>query len=341
MFDFGPYIDLPLIWAGLIGFAIFVYIILDGFDLGIGILFPFAPSEECKDKMIMSIAPFWDGNETWLILGGGGLFAAFPYVYSVVMPGFYMPVIIMLLALVFRGVSFEFRFKATNEMRKFWDYAFHFGSLVATFCQGLIMGGFLKGVSMAGGKFAGVPFDWLSPFTIFCGIAVTFSYALIGSTWLIMKTCGQTHDWAKSVTSYVAIYVLFFTGAISLFSPLINDYIFNRWFAWENVLFIGWLPILVISAFVYLYKTLKNLSEKNDHMPFVITIGIFTLCCLGLAFSVWPYIIPYQVTIWEGAATTRSLSLLLIGAILVVPLVLFYTAYTYYIFRGKAQAGTY
>lgn len=341
MFDFGAYIDLPLIWAGIIGFAIYVYIILDGFDLGTGILFPFAPSEDCRNKMIMSIAPFWDGNETWLILGGGGLFAAFPYVYSIVMPGFYIPIIIMLLALVFRGVSFEFRFKATGKMKKFWDYTFHFGSLIATFCQGLILGGFIEGVSMVDGKFSGVPFSWLSPFSIFCGIAITFSYALIGSTWLIMKTCGQTHDWAKQITYYIAMYVFFFTGTISLFSPMINDFIFDRWFNLQNLMIIGWLPILVITCFIFLYKTLNKLSEKNDHVPFVITICIFSLCCLGLAFSIWPYIVPYEVTVWQGAASTKSLSLLLVGAVLVVPFILMYTAYTYYIFRGKAASGEY
>lgn len=341
MFDFGMYIDLPFVWAGIIGFAIFVYIVLDGFDLGTGILFPFAPSEECRNKMIMSIAPFWDGNETWLILGGGGLFAAFPYAYSIVMPGFYIPIIIMLLALVFRGVSFEFRFKASGRMKNFWDYCFHFGSLTAAFCQGIILGGFIEGVSMNNGKFSGIPFDWLSGFSLFCGIAITFSYALIGSTWLIMKTSGRTHDWAKKVSTYVGIYVFLFTGAISLFSPLINNYIYTRWFTAENFMLIGWLPILIILGFIYLYKTLHNLTDKNDYVPFVITIGIFTLCCLGLAFSIWPYIVPYEITIWQGAASSKSLSLLLVGAIPVIPIILIYTAYTYYIFRGKTDPGSY
>jgi cytochrome d ubiquinol oxidase subunit II len=341
MFDFGPYIDLPFIWAGIIGFAIFVYIILDGFDLGTGILFPFAPSDECRNKMIMSIAPFWDGNETWLVLGGGGLFAAFPYAYSIVMPGFYMPIIIMLLALIFRGVSFEFMFKTSGHMKKFWGYAFHFGSLAATFCQGMILGGFIEGISMVNGKSSGVPYDWFSAFSLFCGIAITFSYALIGSTWLIMKTADITHDWAKKVTFYISIYVFLFTGAISLFSPLLNEYIYNRWFTSTNLLLIGWLPLLVIFGFIYLYRTLYNLTEKNDHYPFFITIGIFTLCCIGLAFSIWPYIVPYQITIWQGAASSRSLSLLLVGAVLVVPMILFYTAYTYYVFRGKTEVGTY
>lgn len=341
MFDFGTYLDLPMIWGGIIGLAIFIYVVLDGFDLGTGILFPFAPSEDCRNKMIMSIAPFWDGNETWLILGGGGLFAAFPLVYSIVMPAFYMPVIVMLLSLVFRGVSFEFRFKATGRMKKLWDYCFHFGSLVAAFSQGIILGGFIEGIKIIDKKFAGIPFDWLSPFSIFCGISLTFSYALLGSTWIIMKTHGKTHDWAKSVSIYVSIYVLLFTGAVSLFSPLLNDFIFERWFNKDNLLFIGWLPILVITCFVYLHKTLNNLTEKTDHYPFLITITIFTLLSCGLAFSVWPYIIPYDITIWDGAASTRSLSLLLVGAVIVVPIVLAYTAYSYYVFRGKTDLTSY
>lgn len=338
MFDFGTAIDLPLIWALLIGFAIFVYVILDGFDLGVGILFPFAPTDNCRNRMIMSIAPFWDGNETWLILGGGGLFAAFPLVYSIVMPAFYTPIIIMLLALIFRGVSFEFRFKATGKMKKFWDYSFHFGSLIAGFAQGLILGGFLEGVSIVNNKFAGLPYGWLTPFSIFCGFALVFSYALLGATWLIYKTCSETHDWARKVAVYVCIYVFFFSGIISLFAPLLNDYIFNRWFDKINLLFIGWLPILVISGFAYLYRVLhRDITPDNDYKPFLISISLFSLLSIGLAYSIWPYIIPYQMTIWQGAAVSRSQSLLLVGALLVVPVILAYTAYSYYVFRGKTD----
>lgn len=341
MFDFGPYIDLPLVFASIIGFAIFVYVILDGFDLGVGILFPFAPTDECRDKMIMSIAPFWDGNETWLILGGAGLFVAFPTVYSIVMPGFYLPVILMLLALIFRGVSFEFRFKAKGKVKKLWDYCFHFGSLTAGFAQGLILGGFIEGVSIKGNEFAGIPFDWLSPFSLFCGIAMVFSYALLGSTWLLMKTADKTQAWALKVAKYVSIYVCFFTGAISLFSPLINNYIYNRWFGGEDIFIIMWLPIAVLITFIYLFKNIINFEEKNYYKPFLLSILIFCFCSLGLAFSIWPYIIPYSVTIWEGAGTDRSLSFLLVGALLVVPVMLVYIGYSYYIFRGKTDLKEY
>lgn len=337
MFDLGLYLDLPLIWAMIIGFAIFVYVILDGFDLGIGILFPFAPSDDCRNRMISSIAPFWDGNETWLVLGGGGLLAAFPMVYSIAMPAFYLPIISMLLALIFRGVSFEFRFKASGKMKKFWDYCFHFGSLIAAFSQGLILGGFLEGVHVTNNKFSGVTFDWLSWFSVCCGIAIVFSYALLGSTWVIMKTCGKTNEWARRVTSYVGMYVFFFAGMISLFAPLLNNYIFDRWFNWNYVFFIAWLPILVVVGFIYLYKTLFSLTEKNEYMPFCITIGLFTLLCLGFVFSIWPYILPYSVTIWEGAASSRSQSLLLVGALIVIPIMLIYIGYSYYVFRGKTD----
>ena len=337
MFDFGAYVDLSLIWASIIGFAIFVYVVLDGFDLGTGILFPFAASDDCRNKMIMSIAPFWDGNETWLVLGGGGLFAAFPLVYSIVMPAFYIPLIFMLLALVFRGVAFEFRFKASGNMRVFWDYCFHFGSLIAAFAQGLILGGVITGLNIKNGKFAGTGFEWLNTFSLFCGLAVVFSYALLGSTWVIMKTHGSTQEWARKVASYISIYVLFFTGCVSLFSPLINNYIYDRWFDAHNIFIIGWLPVLVITCFFYLYKNLFNLTPKNDHLPFLLTIAIFTLCCLGLLFSIWPYFVPYELTIWQSGASSRSQSLLLVGAAIVVPVILGYTAYSYYVFRGKTD----
>jgi cytochrome d ubiquinol oxidase subunit II len=341
MFDFGNFIDLPLIFACIIGFAIFVYVILDGFDLGVGILFPFAPSDNCRDKMIMSIAPFWDGNETWLILGGGGLLVAFPKVYSIAMPGFYMPIIIMLLALIFRGVSFEFRFKAKGNLITFWNYCFHFGSMIAAFAQGLILGGFIEGVHIKGNAFAGVTFNWMTPFSLFCGLAVIFSYTLLGSTWLVMKTHAKTQEWALKVSKYVGIYVLLFCGAVCTFSPLINNYIYHRWFGGDHIFMIIWLPIAVATAFYFLFKYLINYKEKNNYKPFLLSIIIFTLCSLGLAFSIWPYIIPYSLTIWEGAGTTRSLSFLLIGVSVIIPLMLFYISYTYYVFRGKTDLSEY
>lgn len=337
MFDFGTYLDLPLIWAAIIGFAIYTYVVLDGFDLGCGILFPFAPTDNCRDKIMMSIAPFWDGNETWLVLGGGGLLAAFPLVYSIVMPAFYIPIIIMLLSLIFRGVSFEFRFKASGKMKRLWEHCFHFGSLLAALCQGIILGAFIEGIKVQNNSFVGGPFDWLSTFSLFCGISLVASYALLGGTWLIMKSHGTTQQWAIQVSKYVGIYVLVFTGAISLFSPFINSFIFERWLNKDNILFIGWLPLLVIFCFYYLYKTINNAHEKKDYIPFLITIVIFTLFSTGLAFSIWPYILPYNIDVWQGAAASRSLSLLLVGAVIVVPMILAYTAYSYYIFRGKTD----
>ena len=192
MFSFESFLDLPLVWYSLIGTAILMYILLDGFDLGVGILFPFAPSDQCRDRMMNSIAPFWDGNETWLVLGGGGLFAAFPLAYAILMPAFYIPIILMLLGLIFRGVAFEFRFKATGKSRRIWDYSFHFGSLVATFMQGMVLGTFVHGIAVDGRNFGGGAFDWLNAFSVMTGAALVTGYALLGATWTIMKTEADT-----------------------------------------------------------------------------------------------------------------------------------------------------
>ena len=185
--------SIPVIWALVIGTAVALYVILDGFDLGIGILFPLFKNEEDRDQMMNSVAPFWDGNETWLVLGGGGLWVAFPKAYAVIMPALYLPVIVMLLALVFRGVAFEFRWVAKPRHRK-WDIAFAAGSVIAAFCQGLILGGIVQGISVANGEFAGASFDWLTPFSLLCGVSLVVGYALIGATWLEMKTLGAVGE---------------------------------------------------------------------------------------------------------------------------------------------------
>ena len=216
MFSFESFLDLPLIWYALIGTVIFLYVLLDGFDLGVGILFPFAPTDACRDRMMNSIAPFWDGNETWLVLGGGGLFAAFPLAYAILMPAFYIPIILMLLGLIFRGVAFEFRFKATGQSRRIWDYSFHIGSLVATFMQGMVLGTFVHGIAVEGRNFAGGPFDWLSAFSVMTGVALVTGYALLGATWTIMKTEGDTQRWARKCARYMMLCVVLFMGLVSL-----------------------------------------------------------------------------------------------------------------------------
>lgn len=324
-----------MIWAAIIAFAVFLYVLLDGFDLGAGILFPFAPSDGCRNKIMNSIAPFWDGNETWLVLGGGGLFAAFPLAYSIILPAFYIPIILMLLGLVFRGVSFEFRFKAQPSSRKIWDYCFHFGSLVATVFQGIILGAFVGGIETSGRSFVGGHFDWLTPFSIMTAIALVFGYILLGATWIVMKTDGETQSWARNSASYAFFYVILFIGLVSLWVPFLNDDIRLRWFSMPNLLYLAPIPILtVILGLRLLYILLKT---KADTSPFVLSILLFVLCYAGLGISLWPWIVPYQITFWKAAADPSTQTLELIGVALLLPFVIGYTWYSYYVFRGKTS----
>ncbi|MBP6951234.1 MAG: cytochrome d ubiquinol oxidase subunit II [Alphaproteobacteria bacterium] len=334
MLDFSPFLDLPLIWGGIIAFAIFLYVVLDGFDLGIGILFPFAPSENCRQKMMNSIAPFWDGNETWLVLGGGGLFAAFPLAYAILLSAFYIPLTLMLLGLIFRGVAFEFRFRTHPQKRLFWDYAFHFGSLIATFCQGTILGSYVEGVTVSGRSFAGHPFAWLSSFSLMTGVALIFGYALLGSTWTVMKTEGETQEWARKMAFYVLTYVGFFMGLVSLWVPFINDEIFQRWFSLPNLIYLSPIPLLTLTLGLSL---IISLMKKKETTPFFLSISLFSLGYAGLAISLWPWIVPYQISLRTAAADPKSLSLMLIGVSIFLPVVLGYTLYSYYVFRGRSS----
>ena len=333
MFNLEYIIDLPLIWSGIIGTAIFLYVLLDGFDLGIGILFPFAPTNNCRSTMMNSVAPFWDGNETWLVLGGGGLFAAFPLAYSIIMPALYIPIILMLIALIFRGVAFEFRFKAIPEKRVIWDYSFHFGSLFATFAQGMALGGFIQGITVEDQIFAGKPFDWLTVFSVMTGLALIFGYSLIGSTWLILKTTGETQEWARKTALYALIYVIIFMGIVSIWTPFIDEEIFPRWFSMPNIIILSPVPLLVILCTIYLVRSIKQGSEI---LPFMLSVALFTLGFIGLAISFWPWIVPYNLSIWDTAATGTSLSIMLVGVVIILPVILLYTGYSYYVFRGKA-----
>lgn len=249
MFSFEHFLDLPAIWYALIALAVFLYVLLDGFDLGVGILFPFAPTDQCRDSMMRSIAPFWDGNETWLVLGGGGLFAAFPLAYAVIMPAVYLPITIMLLGLIFRGVAFEFRFKARDRSRKIWDLSFHFGSLLAAFMQGMVLGAFVQGFQVQGRAYAGGPLDWLNPFSIMIGVALVFGYGLLGATWVNLKTVDITQEWARKSAKYLFGFVALFMAMVSLFMPLINPDIQKLWFSWPNVLLLAPMPGLSLVFF--------------------------------------------------------------------------------------------
>ncbi len=335
MFDFSSILDLPLIWGLLIATAVFLYVLLDGFDLGVGILFPFAPSDKCRDRMMNSIAPFWDGNETWLVLGGGGLFAAFPLAYAVLMPAFYMPIILMLMGLILRGVAFEFRFKASEKSRPFWDVIFHAGSLDAAFCQGIILGSFVQGVEVEGRNFSGGPFDWATGFSMMTGIAVVFGYALLGATWLVMKTEDVTQEWARRVGKYVLGFVAIFMGIVSLTMPFLNAGIRIFWFTSPNIFFLLPVPVFTAALFGLVWKDLNNpLAERR---PFLASVGLFLMGYLGLGISLFPWLIPFKYSIWEAAASGPGLSLMLVGVVPMLPLILGYTGYCYYVFRGKTS----
>jgi len=331
MFSFADIIDLPLVWGGLIATAVFLYVLLDGFDLGIGILFPFAPSDKCRDKMMNSIAPFWDGNETWLVLGGGGLFAAFPLAYAVVMPALYIPVIVMLLCLIFRGVAFEFRFKA-NTSRYIWDVAFHFGSLGAALMQGIILGTIVQGLEVEGRAFSGGPFDWLTAFSLMTGVGVVFGYVLLGTTWVIMKTTEETQIWARRAALYSLGFVGLFMGIVSLWVPFLDTQIHDRWFTLPHLYQLLPIPVLTLLAFFGIWRALV---KGREIMPFLLSLFVFLMGYIGLAVSLWPWIVPYKIDFWAAAAAPESLSLLLVGAVIMLPIILGYTAYCYYLFRGK------
>lgn len=334
MLDFSSWLDLPLIWGFLIATAVFLYALLDGFDLGCGILFLFAPSDKCRDRIMNSIAPFWDGNETWLILGGGGIFAAFPVAYAILMPALYLPVIFMLLGLIFRGVAFEFRFKSSQEHRKIWDIAFHAGSLLAAFMQGVILGNFVQGIEVNGRSFAGGPLDWANGFSIVTGIALIFGYALLGATWLIMKTEDITQNWARGIASYVLVYVGLAMAIVSISMPFIDKRTIELWFSLPNFFYLLPIPLFTAFGFVLLWKDLKS---SNEVRPFFLTIVLFFLGYLGIGISLYPWIVPFKFTIWEAAAVSTSQSLLLVGVIIFLPIILIYTAYSYYVFRGKTS----
>ncbi len=334
MFSFESFVDLPLIWWGLIATAIFLYVLLDGFDLGVGILFPFAPSEQCRDRMMNSIAPFWDGNETWLILGGGGLFAAFPLAYVVLMPALYLPVIIMLLGLIFRGVAFEFRFKDTGKFRRIWDIAFHFGSLLAAFMQGMIIGTIVQGIEVDGRSFAGSAFDWLSAYSVMTGVALIFGYALLGATWLVMKTDGETQEWARKSASYAIGYVAIFLAIVSISMPIMNPEIRALWFSLPNFFFLFPIPT---ASLILLIMIWRDLQAGREYRPFLLSFGVFLTGYLGIAISMWPYVVPFEITFRQAAAAPESQSLLLVGTVIMLPLILLYVGFCYYIFRGKAS----
>ena len=325
--------DLAMIWAGIIGFGIIMYVLMDGFDLGQGILFPFAPSEDARDVMMNSVAPVWDGNETWLILGGAGLLAAFPLVYTVFLPALYIGVFLMLAGLIFRGIAFEFRFKA-NTSKYLWNWSFSVGSIVAALAQGIVVGTYIQGFVVVDGVYAGGPFDWLTPFTVLTGLGLIAGYALLGSTWLIMKSEGEIQDWAYRITLPLMGAVIGVFVIISIWTPFVNPDVWDRWFS--NIQIIWLLPAAAGLCMLLLYRSVRR---RQDGMPFVATMGIFIFTFLGLVASKWPYVVPPDYTIYDASSAWESQLFLLLGLLFVIPIVLTYTAWTYWVFRGKVKAG--
>lgn len=327
-------IDLPFIWAGIIAFAVLAYVVLDGFDLGIGILFPFARSEKQRDTMMNSVAPVWDGNETWLVLGGEALFAAFPVAYAVVLPALYMPLILMLLALIFRGVAFEFRWR-TVRAKHLWGIAFSGGSYLAAFTQGIALGALVQGIAVDNGAYAGGWWDWLTPFSLLTGVALVIGYGLLGATWLVMKTEGELQALARRYAWWTGIGTLALIVAVSIWTPLLQPAYAARWFSWPFMLYTLPVPLLVGLCALLLFR---GLAKAKEAQPFLAALGLFVLSYIGIGISFYPYIVPPSLTITAAASPDKSLIFLLVGTAILVPLILLYTGHAYWVFRGKVPA---
>ncbi|MBR0558161.1 cytochrome d ubiquinol oxidase subunit II [Ciceribacter sp. L1K23] len=328
-------IDLAFIWACLIAFAVLAYVILDGFDLGVGILFPLFPEKPERDQMMNSVAPVWDGNETWLVLGGGGLLAVFPLAYATILPALYAPLIAMLLGLIFRGVAFEYRWR-TRRAEFLWDWAFAGGSIVATFAQGVALGALVQGIPVENRAYAGGWWDWLTPFSLATGVALVIGYGLLGATWLVMKTEGELAGTARRYARLLAFATVGAMGVFSLWTPWLKPLYLERWFSFPTVIFSFVVPALVLFS---LWLIIKGLKDGHDSRPFVASLGLFVLGYAGIGISFYPYIVPTSVTIWDAAAPPESLAFLLVGAVVLLPMILGYTAYAYWVFRGKIRPG--
>jgi cytochrome d ubiquinol oxidase subunit II len=324
-------VDLTIVWALIIAFAVAAYVVMDGFDLGIGILFPLFPVGKERDRAMNAIAPVWDGNETWLVLGGGGLLAAFPLAYAIILPALYAPLIAMLLGLVFRGVAFEFRWRDPGH-RRWWDLGFFAGSLIATFAQGVTLGALVQGISVSGRQYGGGWWEWLSPFSLLTGASLVAGYALLGAGWLIWKTEGPLQDQARRMARRLLPALLGAIGLVSLATPFVEPKYFERWFDAPGIFVALPMPLLVAGAALLAWR---SLGGARDWAPFVWSLALFGLTLVGLAISIWPDVIPGRVSIWDAAAPYSSQLFMLVGALVLIPLILAYTAWSYWVFRGK------
>jgi cytochrome d ubiquinol oxidase subunit II len=322
--------DWPLLWAGLLALIVLLYVILDGFDLGIGILSPFFKPHE-KQQLMDSIAPVWDGNETWLVLGGGVLFAAFPLAYAIILPAIYPLLIWMLLGLIFRGVAFEYTHR-THTKQHWWYFSFFIGSLIATFAQGMILGTLLQGIKNDGHAYIGGWWDWLTPFTLFCGLALTISYSLLGATWGMIKTYVPLSTQCTDIAKKLMIGFIICIGLVSVWLPFKTPQIFQRWLEWQNSGFFFLIPILSFISTLLLCRALKNKAALSAYL---LTLSLFIFSFFGFSVSLYPYLVPFSLTLWETASPQNSLQFLFIGVAVLLPIILSYTAYNYWVFRGK------
>jgi cytochrome bd ubiquinol oxidase subunit II len=327
VFDFVP------LWTIILGLGVFLYVLLDGFDLGVGILYGFAPDLASRNLVMNSIAPIWDGNETWLVLGGIGLLAAFPLAFSIILPAVYFPILVMLLALVFRGVAFEFRYRDAVH-RTFWDHAFCYGSAVATFAQGIVLGAFIQGFKTDGRQFAGTSFDCFTPFSIFTGLALLFGYSLLGAGWLVLKTEGDLQQRARRLGRWCLLGVLLAIAVVSMWTPLMQPDIARRWFSWPNIAFLAPIPLITALLAFIVWQSFRSRSEV---LPFAAAIGLFVMSYLGIAISLWPMIVPYKFTLWQAASSPSTQAFLLVGTLFLLPVILMYTGWSYWVFRGKVR----
>jgi len=328
------HIDLVPVWTVILGVGVFMYVFLDGFDLGVGILSPFAHDDSERTLMMNSVAPVWDGNETWLILGGVGLLAAFPLAFSVIIPALYFPVLLMLLGLIFRGVAFEFRLKTTRA-RHWWNRSFFLGSTIATFFQGVVLGDYVEGFAVTGRHFAGGSFDWVKPFPLATGVGLLFGYGLLGATWLVLKTEGELQARSRRHARVCLVGVLAFIAMVSIWTPFLHATISQRWFNWPNILFLS--PVPIVTTLIA-YALHRSLDRGDETVPFIAALGLFAMCYLGLGISLYPYVVPYSVTLWDAAASPGSQAFLLVGTLFLLPIILMYTGWSYYVFRGKVRA---
>jgi cytochrome d ubiquinol oxidase subunit II len=329
-----PVFDFVPVWTLILGAGIFFYVLLDGFDLGVGMLYGLAPDVGTRNIVMNSIAPIWDGNETWLVLGGVGLLAAFPLAFAVIVPALYFPILVMLLALVFRGVAFEFRFRDAPH-RTFWDHGFCYGSAIATFAQGVMLGAFIQGFEVDGRHFAGTSFDFLTPFSVLTGVALLFGYGLLGAGWLILKTEGEIQAAARRHGKGCLIGVLTAIAVVSAWTPIMSEEVALRWFSWPNIAFLSPVPVATGLAALGVWRALNGRSEAG---AFIGAIALFTLAYIGMAISLWPMIVPYHYTLWQAASSERTQAFLLIGTLFLLPVIFVYTGWSYWVFRGKVRA---